>query len=115
VRASFATSSEGLAEVLALLDSFAFKIGRIGVEGSAGLGRHVTQALVAAGYDVREVQANRPPSVAVAGGGTRPTGRTPRRSPARPWPTLTCHRRASNPVPTRPGRSWSRFGTGARA
>jgi transposase len=44
---------------LALLDSFAFAIGRVGVEGSAGLGRHVTQALVAAGYDVREVQANR--------------------------------------------------------
>ena len=57
--ASFATSPEGLAEALALLDSFAFKIGRVGVEGSAGLGRHVTQALVAAGYDVREVQANR--------------------------------------------------------
>jgi transposase len=57
--ASFATSPKGLAEALALLDSFEFAIGRIGVEGSAGLGRHVTQALVAAGYDVREVQANR--------------------------------------------------------
>ena len=56
---SFPTSPDGLAEVLALLDRFEFAIGRIGVEGSAGLGRHVTQALVAAGYDVREVQANR--------------------------------------------------------
>jgi transposase len=56
---SFPTAPDGLAEVLALLDSFGFAIGRIGVEGSAGLGRHITQALVAAGYDVREVQANR--------------------------------------------------------
>lgn len=56
---SFPTAPDGLTEVLALLDSFGFAIGRIGVEGSAGLGRHVTQALVAAGYDVREVQANR--------------------------------------------------------
>jgi transposase len=57
--ASFATSPDGLTEALALLDSFEFTIGRIGVEGSAGLGRHVTQALITAGYDVREVQANR--------------------------------------------------------
>jgi transposase len=56
---SFPTSPDGLADMLALLDSFGFAIGRIGVEGSAGLGRHITQALVAAGYDVREVQANR--------------------------------------------------------
>jgi transposase len=57
--ASFATSPEGLTDAVALLDSFEFAIGRIGVEGSAGLGRHVTQALITAGYDVREVQANR--------------------------------------------------------
>jgi transposase len=56
---SFPTSPDGLAEVLALLDSFELAIGRIGVEGSAGLGRHVAGFLVAAGYDVREVQANR--------------------------------------------------------
>jgi Transposase len=56
---SFPTSSDGLTDMLALLDSFGFAIRRIGVEGSAGLGRHITQALVAAGYDVREVQANR--------------------------------------------------------
>ena len=56
---SFATSPEGLADAVALLGSFEFAIGRIGVEGSAGLGRHVTQALITAGYDVREVQANR--------------------------------------------------------
>ncbi len=57
--ASFAASPDGLAEALALLHSFAFTIGRIGVEGSAGLGRHVAAFLVTAGYDVREVQANR--------------------------------------------------------
>jgi len=56
---SFPTSPEGLADVLALLDSFEFAIGRIGVKGSAGLGRHVAAFLVAAGYLVREVQANR--------------------------------------------------------
>jgi transposase len=56
---SFPTSLDGLTDMLALLDSFGFTIGRIGVEGSAGLGRHVAAFLVAAGYDVREVQANR--------------------------------------------------------
>jgi transposase len=56
---SFPTSPDGLTDMLALLDSFEFAIGRIGVEGSAGLGRHVAAFLVAAGYDVREVQANR--------------------------------------------------------
>ena len=56
---SFPTSPDGLTDMLALLDSFGFAIGRIGVEGSAGLGRHVAAFLVAAGYDVREVQANR--------------------------------------------------------
>ena len=57
--ASFATSPDGLSEALELLDGFEFAIGRIGVEGSAGLGRHVAECLSAAGYDVREVQANR--------------------------------------------------------
>jgi transposase len=113
--ASFATSPEGLAEALALLDSFEFAVGRVGVEGSAGLGRHVTQALVAAGYDVREVQANRTAERRRRRRRQRPTARTPRRSPARRWPTPTCHRRASNAVPTRPGRSWSPSATGARA
>ena len=47
------TSLDGLTDMLALLDSFGFAIGRIGVEGSAGLGRHVAAFLVAAGYDVR--------------------------------------------------------------
>ena len=47
------TSLDGLTDMLALLDSFVFAIGRIGVEGSAGLGRHVAAFLVAAGYDVR--------------------------------------------------------------
>ncbi len=35
------------------------RIQRIGIEGSGSLGRPVTVALAAAGYDVREVQANR--------------------------------------------------------
>ena len=56
---SFPTAPDGLTDMLALLDSLGFAIGRIGVEGSAGLGRHVAGFLVAAGYDVREVQANR--------------------------------------------------------
>uniref|UniRef100_UPI0038B2CB5C IS110 family transposase n=1 Tax=Micromonospora acroterricola TaxID=2202421 RepID=UPI0038B2CB5C len=34
-------------------------VDRVGVEGSGFLGRPVVLALVAAGYDVREVQANR--------------------------------------------------------
>jgi hypothetical protein len=35
------------------------RLGGSGWKVSAGLGRHVTQALITAGYDVREVQANR--------------------------------------------------------
>jgi hypothetical protein len=104
-----------LTEAVALLDSFEFAIRRVGVEGSAGLGRHVTQALVAAGYDVREVQANRTAERRRRRRRHKTDRRTPRRSPARPWPTRTCRRRASSAVPTRPGRSWSPFATGARA
>jgi hypothetical protein len=91
---SFPTSSDGLAEVLALLDSFGFAIGRIGVEGSAGLSRHVAAFLVAAGYDVREVEPIGP--LSGGGGGTRPTGRTPRRSRGRHWLTPACRQPASS-------------------
>lgn len=56
---SFSTSGEGLRSALVFLGSFEFAIGRIGVEGSSSLGRHVAEFLSAAGYDVREVQANR--------------------------------------------------------
>ena len=51
---SCSTSTYWLAEVDALLDTFDFPSGRQGVEGSAR-----RRFLVAAGYDVREVQANR--------------------------------------------------------
>jgi len=54
---SFPTSPDGLADALALLDSVEFAIGRVGVEGSAGLGRHVAAFLAAAGFDVRAVPA----------------------------------------------------------
>jgi len=56
---SFAVTESGVAELLALLKSNCLNIDRIGVEGSGGLGRPVMLALAAAGYDVREVQADR--------------------------------------------------------
>ncbi len=56
---SFAVTESGIAELLALLRSTSLSIDRVGVEGSGGLGRPVMLALAAAGYDVREVQANR--------------------------------------------------------
>jgi len=57
--ASFAISPDGLIELLAFLSDTELVIDRIGVEGTGGLGRPVVTALSAAGYDVREVQANR--------------------------------------------------------
>lgn len=59
VAASFANSESGLAEVLAWLAEQPALVLRIGVEGSAGHGRHLAAVLVAAGYDVREVPARR--------------------------------------------------------
>ncbi len=56
---SFAVTESGVADLLALLKSTCLNIDRIVVEGSGGLGRPVMLALAAAGYDVREVQANR--------------------------------------------------------
>ncbi len=56
---SFSVTESGVAELLALLQSTCLSIDRVGVEGSGGLGRAVMLALAAAGYDVREVQANR--------------------------------------------------------
>lgn len=56
--ASFDNSSTGLAQALdwlAGIDALA----RVGVEGSAGHGRHLAQRLVAAGHDVREVPPRR--------------------------------------------------------
>jgi transposase len=56
---SFAISSDGITELLAFLLATEVTFDRIGVEGSGFLGRPLVLALSAAGYDVREVQANR--------------------------------------------------------
>lgn len=56
---SFAISSDGITELLAFLLDTEVSFDRIGVEGSGFLGRSLVLALSAAGYDVREVQANR--------------------------------------------------------
>src|SRR6478752_6174464 len=56
---SFPISEEGLDQLLTFLLGIELTIDRIGVEGSGFLGRPLVLALTAAGYDVREVQANR--------------------------------------------------------
>ncbi|MEV0407277.1 transposase, partial [Actinoallomurus sp. NPDC050550] len=57
--ASFPVTPDGMRELLALLMDTELVLDRIGVEGSGALGRPLVVALTAAGYDVREVQANR--------------------------------------------------------
>jgi transposase len=59
VAASFANTEAGLVEVLGWLAEQPATLLRIGVEGSAGHGRHLAVVLLAAGYDVREVPARR--------------------------------------------------------
>ena len=56
---SFPISEEGLDQLLTFLLGIELTIDRIGVEGSGFLGRPLVLALTAAGYDAREVQANR--------------------------------------------------------
>lgn len=56
---SFPITKEGIDQLLTFLLDTELTIDRIGVEGSGFLGRPVVLALSAAGYDVREVQANR--------------------------------------------------------
>jgi transposase len=56
---SFPVTSGGIEALLGFLTDTELVIDRVGVEGSGGLGSSVVMALVAAGYDVREVQANR--------------------------------------------------------
>jgi transposase len=56
---SFSITKEGIDQLLTFLLGTELTIDRIGVEGSGFLGRPVVLALSAAGYDVREVQANR--------------------------------------------------------
>lgn len=57
--ASFTITPDGVGNLLGLLSDTELVIDRIGVEGTGSLGRPVVTALLAAGYDVREVQANR--------------------------------------------------------
>jgi len=57
--ASFDNRSEGIAALLAWVARLPGQVLRVGVEGSAGHGRHAAVALVGAGYDVREVPARR--------------------------------------------------------
>ncbi len=56
---SFAVTADGIEGLLGVLTRTGARIQRIGIEGSGSLGRPVTVALAKAGYDVREVQANR--------------------------------------------------------
>src|SRR3954447_7298025 len=57
--AAFEMTEAGFAELLAWFDAQELELGRIGVEGSNGLGRQLCTFLIAAGFDVREVQSNR--------------------------------------------------------
>lgn len=57
--ASFPITEDGIHQLLTFLLDTELVVERIGVEGSAFLGRPLVLALAAAGYDVREVQANR--------------------------------------------------------
>ncbi|MDN5805203.1 MAG: IS110 family transposase, partial [Microlunatus sp.] len=56
---SFAIDAAGLEKLLTFLVDSELVIDRVGIEGSAFLGRPLVLALTAAGYDTREVQANR--------------------------------------------------------
>ncbi len=56
---SFTIDEAGIVELLTFLIDSELVIDRIGIEGSAFLGRPLVLALAAAGYDTREVQANR--------------------------------------------------------
>jgi transposase len=56
---SFANTEDGLRQTLQWLADQPVEIVRIGIEGSAGHGRHVAKRLAAAGYDTREVPTRR--------------------------------------------------------
>jgi transposase len=56
---SFSNTPAGLEAVVQWLGGLDWPVTRVGVEGSAGWGRHLTMALTRAGYDVREVNARR--------------------------------------------------------
>jgi transposase len=57
--ASFDNSEAGVAAALGWLRGYAPAVARVGVEGSAGHGRHLAERLVEAGMDVREVPPRR--------------------------------------------------------
>lgn len=57
--ATFDNRSDGIVALLAWLAGLAGQVVRVGVEGSAGHGRHAAGALMGAGYDTREVPARR--------------------------------------------------------
>jgi transposase len=96
-RLSFAVTESGVAELLALLRGTGLVIDRVGVEGSGGLGRPLTLALAAAGYDVREVPASR-------------TARTPQAAP----PRQNRHRGRRGDREGDPVRPWAAPGGQAR-
>lgn len=56
---SFDNSSDGVAAALGWLRGLDGPVARVGIEGSAGHGRHLAAALVTAGIDVREVPPRR--------------------------------------------------------
>ena len=56
---SFTIDEAGIDELLSFLIDSELILDRVGIEGSAFLGRPLVLALAAAGYDTREVQANR--------------------------------------------------------
>lgn len=56
---SFEVTSEGVVEIITWLHDADVKVQRVGIEGSAGWGLPVSKALVAAGFDVREVNPAR--------------------------------------------------------
>src|SRR3954462_7670310 len=110
---SFPISEEGIDQLLTFLLGIELTINRIGVEGSGFLGRPLVLALPAAGYTCGKSRPTAPPSGASAVVGPRPTSRTPKPSPARPWPTRTCLRPESTPHRARLGRHPPCPGTGA--
>lgn len=57
--ASFDVTTEGVLEIVRWLRGLGVEITRVGIEGSAGWGLPVSKALVAAGFDVREVNPSR--------------------------------------------------------
>jgi transposase len=57
--ASFDNTAAGVAAALRWLGDVEQPVARVGVEGSAGHGRHLAEALVEAGIDVREVPPRR--------------------------------------------------------